>query len=169
MLTIFHKIKIDFSFKKTTSLIFSIILSLVTVLAIIKPEMFLAYGYWGVFIFAVLGGQGAYILPFIVNRFEPGILIILMSLGMTFNDSFGYLLGISARNIVLNKFDNRLQVVINKYGMLGVFILSAVPIPVSNGLISGLLKVKYNRFFLATFLGKLTLLIFVYVLVVMFS
>ena len=168
MLILFNKIKIDFSFKKAISLLFSIILSLITVFAIIKPEIFLVYGYSGVLIFSILGGQGVYVLPFIINRFEPSALIILISLGMAINDSFGYLIGRTARKIVLNKFDRRLQLLINKYGMLGVFILSTVPFPISNGLISGLLKVKYNEFFLATFLGKLTLLIFVYIFIVMF-
>lgn len=160
--------KFDFTIKKSLSLLFSISLSLITVIAIIKPETFINYGYVGLFVFAILGGQGAYILPTTISSFNPTLFILLLAFGMAINDSTGYLIGKTSRDmVILNEFDNKLKVLVDKYGFLGIVLLSAIPIPISNGLIGGLLKVKYPNFLLGTFIGKAILLIMLYAILLL--
>ena len=158
--------KFAFTIKKILSLLFSISLSLITVVAIINPETFIKYGYVGILIFAILGGQGAYILPTTISSFNPVLFILLLAFGKSIQDSIGYLIGKTSRNLViLNHFDNKLKVLVDKYGLWGIILLSAIPVPISNGLIGGLLKVRYLTFLIGTVIGKATLLNILYAMI----
>ncbi len=158
--------KFNITFRKSLSLIFSILLSLVTGLAIIKPEMFITYGYFGLFGFAVFGGQGAYILPFTISGFNPLLFMTTVSIGMTISDSVGYLLGRTSRDLViLNRFDAKMKRFVERFGLIGITLVSMIPIPISNGIIGGFLKINYSIFMLGTFIGKFLLLAIVYTLI----
>lgn len=92
----------------------------------------------------------------------------IVSVGMSISDSLGYLIGRTSRDLViLNRFDAKIKKFVVRFGLIGITIVSMIPIPISNGIIGGFLKIKYSVFLIGTFIGKLVLLGIVYLLLIL--
>ncbi|MBI4099533.1 VTT domain-containing protein [Candidatus Microgenomates bacterium] len=123
---------------------------------IVRPEPFLKYGYFGVFLFNLLGGPGTYLIPSLSQKMSLVPLALSTAIGMTFNDSMGWVVG-QASTAVFKKGDwtVRAEQILKKYGVWGLFILSVLPIPYDAiGLAIGYLGASYKIFFWPTLFGK---------------
>ncbi|MFC2021791.1 YqaA family protein [Chloroflexota bacterium] len=121
------------------------------------------YGYLGAFLISLVS-NATIILPM------PGFLI-LFALGATFNpflvglagaaggtigEMTCYMLGYSGRGVVQNRrlYDKLVQW-LKKWGVLTVFIFAATPLPFDvMGMVAGLLRFPFWKFFLACWFGK---------------
>ena len=124
---------------------------------IVRPEPFLRYGYLGVFLFNLLGGPGTYLIPSLSLKMDLLPLVLATALGMTLNDSMGWIVGQGSTAIFpRGKWAKRAEKVFNQYGVVGLFTLSILPVPYDIvGLVIGYLGAKYRIFFWPTFFGKI--------------
>ena len=141
-------------FKKIT-LVLGVVFSLLSLFITVKPEPFLKYGYLGVFAFNLFG-PGTLLIPTLARRMNIVPLGLVTSLGMAFNDSISWVIGISSDVIIpRSKKTQKVERFLQKYGFYGFFFLSLLPLPYDFiGFIAGYLKIPYHKFFLPTFLGR---------------
>jgi membrane protein YqaA with SNARE-associated domain len=123
---------------------------------VVDPKPFLKFGYFGIFIFNSVGGLGTYLIPTLSQQFNLVLLSLSTALGMAINDSISWVVGKGSTAIIQRgKWTNHVEVILNKYGSVALFFISALPVPYDAvGLISGYLGIKYRNFFLPTFAGK---------------
>jgi len=129
---------------------------LIGIYIVVDPKPFLKFGYFGIFIFNSIGGLGTYLVPTLSQKLNLVLLSFSTALGMAINDSISWVVGSGGSAIIQRgRWVNRIEKIVNKYGSLSLFIISALPVPYDAiGLISGYLGIKYKNFFLPTFLGK---------------
>lgn len=122
------------------------------------------YGYPGIFLASLLG-NATIILPvptFIAaylggGVFNPLLVGLVSSFGATLGESTAYLAGLGGRGLIGDqKKIKQIQDLINKYGLVAIFVLATIPNPLFDiaGATTGLLRIPYWKFFLATALGK---------------
>jgi membrane protein YqaA with SNARE-associated domain len=143
------------TFKRTTFILGVLFLAL-TLFISINPEPFLQFGYLGVFIFNLFG-PGTLLFPSLVKHMNMFGLVLVTSLGMVLNDSISWVVGRSGDAIIpRSQKVEKIEGIIHKYGPVGLFFWSLIPIPYDIiGLIAGYLEMPYKRFIIPTFLGKL--------------
>ncbi|MBN1303228.1 MAG: VTT domain-containing protein [Anaerolineales bacterium] len=130
-----------------------------------KIEHLTVFGYPGIFLVALLS-NGTVFFP------APGLAVIF-SMGAVFNpiwvgiaggigaglgECTAYLAGFSGRAVVENtKPYQRIVPHVRKYGILVIFILSAIPTPFFDlaGVAAGVLKMRLPRFFFAAITGNI--------------
>ncbi len=121
------------------------------------------YGYLGAFL-ASLVTNATIILP------VPGMLVIMAlgtvlppvlvglsaGIGAVIGEVVSYLAGVSGRGLVENKgLYDRLAGWLNRWGWLAVFIFALTPLPFDPlGIVAGILRFPFWKFFLACWLGK---------------
>ena len=143
-----------------------------------KPEFssdyFRTWGYPGVFV-VTLVANASVILPtpgflavIIAGAFLNPLLVALMgAAGMTLGELSGYLMGRMGRALTIveiqtdpgsgHRWAAWSQRLVDRWGMLGIFVLAATPNPLFDiaGIAAGMAKMSVWRFLVATFAGRL--------------
>jgi uncharacterized membrane protein YdjX (TVP38/TMEM64 family) len=148
-------------------------LSLIAVIAIsvwiysIKDQaaQLAKYGYPGIFFIAMLSSAtvflpapGVAIVFAMGSIFNPWLIALFAGSGAAVGEMVGYLAGYSGQGIVeKSRVFARINPWVRQYGVIAIFIFSAIPNPFFDiaGVAAGLLKMPAFSFFLACFLGEL--------------
>jgi len=154
--------------KKILSILFILSIAVISVCIYIfrdKIQQFGNFGYIGVFILCFICNATvlapAPSLAVVVSMalvLNPMLVALFGSLGTTFGEVFGYSAGYMGKNII--DFENKKMVKflewLKKYGVPVIFIFALLPLPLFDviGVISGYLKIRFYKFFIACFLGK---------------
>jgi uncharacterized membrane protein YdjX (TVP38/TMEM64 family) len=130
-----------------------------------QAAKFAAYGYPGIFLISILA-NGTILLP------APGIAIVF-AMGGVFNPFFvgivsgagaaigelsGYMAGFSGQVVAeKTKIYQQIEKWMEKYGMLTIFILAAIPNPFFDlaGMAAGMLKMPLHKFLISCVGGKI--------------
>lgn len=125
---------------------------------------FAGYGYPGIFIISLLGSATVIApAPSIAVVFAMGAVLnpFLMGpvagLGETLGETTGYLAGATGRAVIADRaLYQRVMRWTRRYGLIPVFVLSAVPSPFFDivGIAAGALQIPFWRFLVVCFLGK---------------
>ena len=120
-------------------------------------------GYLGAFLISLVG-NATIVLPvptFVLifafgTAFNPFLVGIVTGLGGTIGEMTCYLLGYSGRGVVENRqIYDRAVLWLQKWGALTVFVFALTPSPFDvMGMVAGLLRYPFWKFFLATLCGK---------------
>ncbi|MFZ5425111.1 MAG: YqaA family protein [Patescibacteria group bacterium] len=141
-------------FKKATVIIGSI-LAIGSILISVNPEPFLKTGYWGVFLYGMLGPV-TIIIPTMSQHYNLYVLSAIASFGVVINDTLAYIVGRNA-DAFIQKSKKVLVVEkwVNKYGYLALFVIAVLPIPYDFiGLIVGYLDLSFKKYAVPLFVGK---------------
>jgi len=125
---------------------------------------FAGYGYPGIFLISLLGSATVIVpAPSIAVVFAMGGLLNpfligpIAGLGEALGETTGYLAGATGRAIIADR-DLYQRVVrwTRRYGLIPIFVLSAVPNPFFDilGIAAGALQIPFWRFLVVCFLGK---------------
>ena len=123
------------------------------------------YSYLALFVCCFLSNASVF-LP------APGLMVILSAasvmnpiwvaivgaFGMTVGECIGYLGGLTGRQLISkNAKTEKVFKIVNKYGILSVFLFALVPFPVFDviGVVTGYLKFSFIKFILSCYGGKL--------------
>lgn len=149
------------TFKKIVFVLGALFLILSVGIAI-KPDPFLKFGYWGVFLFNLFG-PGTLLIPSLSRYMNIPLLSVVTALGMLLNDSISWIVGKNGEVILPpNKKVERVSKQIQGFGPYALFVWSFLPIPYDFiGLIAGYLKIPYKNFAIPTFFGRLTRLLLI--------
>lgn len=125
------------------------------------------YGYWGIFALNIIG-SATIVLPapalgmvFMVaglQALNPFWIGLAAGAGATIGELTGYGAGFSGSGIIENaKMYERLHQLTQRYGMLTIFILAIIPLPLFDlaGIAAGALRIPLYKFLFATLCGKL--------------
>jgi uncharacterized membrane protein YdjX (TVP38/TMEM64 family) len=134
-------------------------------------ELIIAYGYLGAFIVCVIGNASIiFPIPFalLVYAFgsvlNPLLLGVVCGVGSAIGEMSSYIVGRGGRRIVEGRFGNRLDTVerlVEKHGMLVVFLVALLPIPDDLLLIPlGMMKYSVKKTMIAMLLGKTLMCLF---------
>lgn len=136
--------------------VLAVILMVLGLRILIDPAPFLRFGYAGIFVFNTLGGWGTYLVPTLAMEMNLYGVAAATALGMTFNDSLGWLVGKGGTAFLeQSKRVRQVATVLRKYGIVALFIMSALPVPYDLvGVLAGYLGIPYQKFFIATVSGK---------------
>jgi membrane protein YqaA with SNARE-associated domain len=127
------------------------------------------YGYMGIFLISLVS-NATVILPVPVfmlivafgASFNPIFVGLTSALGGNIGEMSCYLLGYSGRGVVENRkmYDRAVQW-LQKWGALTVFVFGATPSPFDvMGIVAGLLRYPFWKFFVASLAGKIVKYIF---------
>lgn len=128
-------------------------------------ELVNSYGYLGAFVVTLLGNVTILIpIPFALIIYLGGSFLNPLALGLvtgaaaTIGEMSSYLVGRGGRRVIEARYGRRLdsmRVLINRWGMLGIFLFSLLPLP-DDLLLVPLGMIKYNvwKLITAMFLGK---------------
>jgi uncharacterized membrane protein YdjX (TVP38/TMEM64 family) len=122
------------------------------------------YGYAGIFLVTMIG-NASLVLPapsFLAvlaggGVFNPLVVGLVAAAGGTIGELTGYLAGASGRGLVGNPLESeRIQRLIQRYGLLTIFVLAALPNPLFDlaGMTAGALRIPLWRFLLVTWSGQ---------------
>lgn len=142
------------NFKKFT-LFLGVLFLLLTFVIYLDPKPFLRFGYFGIFVFNLVG-PGTLLAPFLFQYFGLIGVALASASGMAINDSVSWLIG-SNSDVVLPRSDKvaRIRNSLSKFGPLALFFWSLIPFPYDLiGLLAGYLGFSYSRYIIPTFLGK---------------
>ena len=116
-------------------------------------------GYLGYFV-ANYFGYGLYILPFIVTKLNPVVLILIGAFGSTIDEFFAWYFGRQTE-----RFENKsktheiVEKYITRYGLRAIFTMAVLPFPgflyTIAGYVGGHYGIPYQYYFLAGFGGRL--------------
>lgn len=134
-------------------------------------ELVFAYGYLGAFIVCIIGNVSIILpLPFalVVYAFgsvlNPLLLGIVAGVGSTIGEMSSYIVGRGGRRVIEGRYGGRLDVVrklVEKHGMLVVFLVALLPIPDDLLLIPlGMMKYSVKKLLVAMLLGKTGMCLF---------
>ncbi len=134
----------------------SLVLLVVGLYSAIKPDLFLKFGYVGIFVFNLLGGAGALLIPALSSKMNILLLAAVTALGMGINDSIAWLAGRGGSEVIYKSaWVPRIEKFLDKYGWKPLFVLSILPFPYDIiGLATGYLGLDYLKFFIPTVVGK---------------
>ncbi len=132
-----------------------VVFVVLTVVISLDPTHFIQFGYLGVFVFNLFG-PGTLLIPLIADHFNVMVLALVSAVGMSLNDSVVYVIGRSGQSVVRpGKRSDKLRDWVTKYGRLGLFSFSLLPLPIDIvGGTVGYLSLPYSYFILPTFAGK---------------
>jgi membrane protein YqaA with SNARE-associated domain len=137
-----------------------------------QPSALLRYGYAGVFILNFLGaasmvlpipgtaavfGAGGVLQP-IAGIPVPVLVGLVAGLGEALGEFTGYATGVGGRVVLEERaFYRRVVRFMERYGVLAMFVLAAIPNPFFDiaGVAAGATKMPVWRFFIAVLLGKI--------------
>jgi len=132
-----------------------------------EARMLKQYGYAGIFVLNVIG-SATIVLPapalsmvFMaggLNALDPFWIGVAAGAGATLGELTGYGAGFSGQAIVEHaKMYERLHQLTDRYGMLTIFILAIIPLPLFDlaGMAAGALRMPMHKFMIATLSGKL--------------
>jgi membrane protein YqaA with SNARE-associated domain len=158
-------IKFSDKYYKILALTFSILLSILIFVFRDKFSGLQGYGLLGLFILSVIG-NATIILPapvvfsaFVAGAvFDPFAVAVVVALGATIGEMTGYLAGYGSEDIIEKNL--RLQRVkkwIDRYGLLVIFALAAIPNPLFDlaGIIAGATEISVKKYLAIVFLGKM--------------
>jgi uncharacterized membrane protein YdjX (TVP38/TMEM64 family) len=122
------------------------------------------YGYFGVFIIAVLGNATVIIpVPSLAVTFAAGAVLnplavgLVAGLGEPLGELTGYLAGYGGSAVIEDaKRFMQIKTWMERHGFLTIFVLAAIPNPLFDlaGISAGMLHFPVTRFLLACWLGK---------------
>lgn len=138
-----------------------------------RAAEFERYGYLGVFVISfmayatiILPAPGVAIIGAMGAVFNPLWIGVCAGAGAACGEVVGYIAGYSGQVVLERaKIYARLEAYTRKYGVLAVFVLSAIPNPLFDlaGAAAGALKMPVGWFFLACWAGEtVKMLIFAY-------
>ena len=138
-----------------------------------QAEKFAAYGYPGIFLISILANAtiiipapGIAIVFAMGVIFNPFIVGLVAGAGAAIGELSGYMAGFSGQMIAeKTKIYQRIETWMDKYGVLTIFVLAAIPNPFFDlaGMSAGALKMPLQKFLVACVLGKIIkMLIFAY-------
>lgn len=140
---------------KWVTLVLGILFMVLAFSLSLDPEPFLKYGYWGVYVFNLVG-PGVFIIPALSRRMSVLLLAFASAAGMLTGDSISWLVGKSGDVIIpRSKGVKRLEKSLHKWGPYALFFWSIIPFPYDLvGVLAGYLEFTYKRFAIPSFLGK---------------
>jgi membrane protein YqaA with SNARE-associated domain len=152
-----QKIVTSETFKKIFT-VFGIIFVILSYFITVQPSTFLQLSYFGVFLYNTIN-SGLLIMPVLTEKMNLWLVILASALGNIPNTSINYLVGNSSNRLFSgNKYIGYAKKFINKFGLLAVYILAILPLPLDvNGLLSGYMGIPYKKYILVNFLGKVTI------------
>ena len=130
-----------------------------------QAAKFAVYGYPGIFLISILANAtillpapGIAIVFAMGGVFNPFMVGLAAGAGAAIGELSGYMAGFSGQAIAEHtKIYERIQDWMQKYGMLTIFVLAAIPNPFFDlaGMAAGTLKMPLYKFLLACLLGKI--------------
>jgi membrane protein YqaA with SNARE-associated domain len=141
-------------FKKLI-VVFGSTLAIASIFISVNPEPFLKTGYWGVFLYGVLGPV-TLIIPVMSQHLNLYILALVAALGVLVNDTLAYVIGRNA-DVFIQKSNKvlLLEKWVNKYGVYALILISISPIPYDFvGLLVGYLDLSYKKYAIPMVIGK---------------
>lgn len=134
-----------------------IIFIILTYFISITPDSFIAYGYFGVFLYNIFASS-ILIMPILVEKLNLFWVIIFSALGNIPNTSINYLVGATSKRLFSN---NSIVLLLKKwmvkYGLIVVYIVAIIPLPIDvNGLMAGYIGISYKKYIIVNFLGRCT-------------
>jgi uncharacterized membrane protein YdjX (TVP38/TMEM64 family) len=134
-------------------------------------ELITAYGYLGAFVVCIIGNVSiVFPLPFalIVYAFgsvlNPLLLGVVCGIGSAVGEMSSYIVGRGGRRAIEGRFGSRLEAVeilVEKHGMLVVFLFALLPLPDDLLLIPlGMMKYSVKKTMVAMLLGKTGMCLF---------
>jgi len=139
---------------------------LIAIIFLILPVFFVKdmeavreIGYLGYFLSSYIGGA-VYILPFIVKRLNPLVLLLIGTFGNVADEFFGWYAGTLSLELDKGtKYHKKIQSFVETRGVVAVFVLGVLPLPqvfyTVSAFASGHYKIPLKDYFVANFLGKL--------------
>lgn len=129
---------------------------------------FQEYGYVGITAISLFGNMIPFLpVPYLVAIFlmapylNPLLVALGVGVGATLGKCVSYLLGRGGYSLLGESKKRDLQclsTLLGKYGAMAVYVFASLPLPDDIVIIPfGLMKYNFTKFFLALFLGKLTL------------
>jgi len=123
------------------------------------------YGFLGAFVISIFGNFTIFFpVPYVITIYafgatlNPLVLGVVCGLGATVGEFSAYLIGMGGRKVIGERYGNRLEnakLLIQKYGMLVIFLFALLPLPDDLILIPlGMLKYDLRKALLAAFFGK---------------
>lgn len=130
------------------------------------------YGYAGAFLLSIFGNLTIFFpVPFTITIYifgatlNPLILGIVCGLGSTIGEFSAYLVGRGGRELIDDRYGQRLEnakKLVQRYGMFIIFLFAALPLPDDLILIPlGMIKYSLRKAIVAAFLGKVTMCVVV--------
>jgi membrane protein YqaA with SNARE-associated domain len=109
---------------------------------------------------------GWFLVAAVATAFNPFWVAVFSAAGATCGELTGYLAGVSGRGVIeKSKWNDRLMSWMQRFGPLTIVVLGFIPNPLFDaaGIIAGSLKMKWYKFLLWCFIGKMgKFLLFVY-------
>ena len=144
---------------RAISIIAMIAILLVPAFIYQRIEGFDSFGYLG-FLVANYFGYGLYILPFLVTRLNPVLLILIGAFGSTIDEVFAWYVGKTGDlHDKPSKLHQKVERYVDQYGLFGIFVMGVVPTPgfivTIAAFISGHFQIPFRKYFLAGFSGRL--------------
>lgn len=138
-----------------------------------QAAKFAEYGYPGIFLISILANAtillpapGFAIVFAMGGVFNPLIVGIVAGAGAAIGELSGYMAGFSGQPIAeKTKIYQRIESWMQRYGMLTIFVLAAIPNPFFDlgGMAAGALKMPIHKFLIPCVLGKIIkMLVFAY-------
>lgn len=131
-------------------------------------NLFVEYGYLGVAGISIVGNMIPFIpVPYLVAVFllapylNPLLVALAVAVGATLGKCISYIIGRGGHSLLGRARKEELQCLssmLGKYGAIAVYFFASLPLPDDIVIIPfGLMKYNFPKFFVALFLGKLTL------------
>lgn len=147
-------------------LLLTVVLSLLLIWLV--PPSFIrdlgGYGYLGVFVLTLLASATLFLpSPALAAAFvagealNPWLVGLVSGIGAGIGESTGYVAGRGGSALVHgSRWYPRIERWVQRYGVLTVFVLAAIPSPLIDlaGIAAGTLKMPYTRYLLACSVGK---------------
>lgn len=145
--------------------VFSLLIVAVIIIFSDQIESLSVYGYVGAFIIALLG-SATIVLPSpafaaiiaMSASLDPLLLGIVAGIGSGLGEITGYVAGSGARATLNShiKETRRIEEMVEKYDVAGIFVLSFIPNPLFDvaGIVAGGLKIHWTHFLSACVLGR---------------
>ena len=142
-------------------------LALTVAIFIFRDELRAAerYGYLGIFVISMLGNATIVLpVPTMITAFAGGGIFnpifvgVISAVGATVGEMTGYVAGLSGKAIIERQdVYDRFQNWMDRYGLLALFVLAAIPNPFFDlaGIIAGMSKMRLTTFFVVTCAGKI--------------
>jgi membrane protein YqaA with SNARE-associated domain len=128
-------------------------------------NLVVVYGYLGAFLISIIGNFTVFFpVPFVVTIYafgatlNPLLLGLACGIGSTIGEFSAYLIGSGGRRIINERYGKRLEtakLLVQKYGMIIIFVFAVLPLPDDLILIPlGVLRYNLKKAMAAMFLGK---------------
>jgi len=131
-------------------------------------NFFIQYGYFGITAISIFGNMIPFLpVPYLVAIFllapylNPLLVALGVAVGATLGKCISYLIGRGGYSLLGQSRKEELvclSSMLGKYGAIAVYFFASLPLPDDIVIIPfGLMKYNFTKFFVALFLGKLTL------------